>query len=1350
MFSLASSFASDYIDVIETQNLFSVQIRNIKDEYGNLESASSNYYDRAIAFQDELNKKIYTNRAEMMKYQAMYYSMFDSQNISADDSYFLSENLTKAGLDIASLFNLDVSTAMEKIKSGISGQVEPLRAIGIDISESSLETVLNDLGIDRSVQELSYAEKELARYIAIVNQAGEAQGDFARTFNQPANQIKMLKNQLAELRQVIGSFIMNAFGGIIKYALATVIAIKNVLNAIGELFGWELSSDIGDTNLSDSIGADDLSDDLGTATSKAKELKKQLMGFDEINNITPNTGSSNNSNGESSVGGIDSALLDGLKEWDMQLESINDEVTELAEKIENKLMKAVDFVREHWDTILEVVKAIGVALLSWKIAKGVTDFLENLGLMKQGNSFGYAFDIMLITTGIYLMYQGIKKLLSGKVSSESIIETIAGFGMISSGIADFLRRGKFVKNFKEGITYGFPIALSIASFMIAYNGIKKIISGNAEFIDWVQAIVGTGVGIVSSGITIFRVIKKLKNSDFIVKYGNSLTYAFGIAALLSSLAFSYNGIKKIVSGDADFIDVLSSIAGSVGTGLSIFSLLKKAKIGGSLGTIGTATLSIGLMVLFDSITYNYESAKQTAAQNGYVELDDVVNGSTLGGVAGGATVGATIGSIIPGLGTLVGGVAGGIAGGLTSVISAAVGAKQGLQEYAETYASTAALVEKSLNKITTARDNAREGLNAAREAYEQNIDSIKSNMETSLLELDVNQELADSLSQLLDSNGKVKKGYEDRVDYVLGELNNALGTELTRNGDLIYNNGEVVRSYSELQGEINNTIEARKKEIEQEAYLELYKEAMKEKISAQQELTRNYEKAQEAYQNYMEAEKNGNHELAEQYKAEWYDYNQAVLECSEEVQNSTDEMASYSIGAFGEISASAIENGEITRSALLNAVADTPEEWEKAYSQMEGSTKNCMLGMSTSINNFNTKMKSKWQEIATSPEAFIEALNETDEETKNLIATTIYNVENLTPNMVQAWANMAEQDTTRYNELLSVLPEDTQVLLDDLTTLVNEFTPESIQNWADLAQGNVDEYNRRTASLSSDTKKELDEIVKELNAGSINTQEASRRMSEKILEGYKTGNGVTSFKSTTSTSIDATTAMLNSNTSMVNAANNLGTNTKNGFLLSLGDGSFSASNFIAGFTNTFNRLKNNVFSIVQNAGSSIVRFFNKGLDEHSPSKATALSAKNFILGFENMLDEMVPTTVQDVAEYAQDITNTFDNNMRINDILSDGIKVDENAFKADINKMLNYEDINGQIQTKIDLTMNGNISEQIAEASYNAFVMAMREEGINVNIEAKTEEGTIVRKVSDGVEDYVRRTGKMPFPVVIG
>ena len=200
----------------------------------------------------------------------------------------------------------------------------------------------------------------------------------------------------------------------------------------------------------------------------------------------------------------------------------------------------------------------------------------------------------------------------------------------------------------------------------------------------------------------------------------------------------------------------------------------------------------------------------------------------------------------------------------------------------------------------------------------------------------------------------------------------------------------------------------------------------------------------------------------------------------------------------------------------------------------------------------------------------------------------------------------------------------------------------------------------------------------------------------------------------------------------------------------MGDGSTSATNFMAGFSGTLDRLKNSITTSVQRLGSSIVSFFNKGLDEHSPSKATALSAKNFVLGFENMLDNVMPDTLNNVAGYAKDITDNFDKNIKVADVLSEGIKVDENAFKADINSMLDYGDINGQIQTQIDVSMNSNVSEEIAEASYKAFVRAMQDEGINVNIEAKTEEGIIMRKVLDGVEDHVRRTGKMPFPVVIG
>ena len=1327
--SLASDLASEYIDTIETQNLFATQIKNVTDEYGNLLTASSNYYDRAIAFQDELNKKIYTNRSEMMKYQAMYYSMFDSQKIGAEDSYFLSENLTKAGIDIASLFNLGIDEAMDKLKSGISGQVEPLRAIGIDISESSLQTVLDSLGIDRTVQELSYAEKEIARYIAIVNQAGEAQGDFARTFNQPANQIKMLKNQFTELKQVIGNFIMNAFGGIIKYALATVIAIKNVLNAIGELFGWELNTGT-DTDLSTSTGIGDLNDNLGSSIENAKELKKQLMGFDEINNIAPPTDSSG-SGGSGSVNGIDSALLDGLKDWDMQLESINDEVTALADKIENKLMKVVDFVKEHWEAILEVVKAIGVALASWKIAKTVTDLLENLGAIKKGNSFGYAFDFMLAITGIYLLYQGLKKLISGEVSFESIIETLAGMGMLTAGISDFLRRkGGYTMSLKQGLQYGFGITLLITGIMAIYKSTKEYLSGNIELPELLAVLVGGGA---ATGLGVFTLLRRaVKDGKTNIPLSNSIGISFGVGLGISSISLMYASMKKIIDGDGDFLENLASLVGSVATtGISVASVLKALGTSGKKLALGTLTMTAGITLAITSFTTITEGDSPEDSISGILE-----------GALAGASIGSNFG--LPGI--IIGGLAG---GGIASAIDAVKGLGESLGIYKENVID-ASEVTGNFKDIL---DEEIVSINRAKESYNEKIQSINDSKNATLEEIEETEALASSLKYLVDSNGKVKEGYEDRVDYVLGELNNALGTELSRNGDLIYNNGEVVTSYSDLQDSINDTIEARKKEAEQEAKVELYKEAVKYKIQAQKELTDALKEQEDAQKALQDADAQGMNKFSESYIELEGNLSKASMKVSELKDNysqACEDTSYYTAQMVDNVSADMIETGEITSETLQSLVTDSYEKWESSYSQMEGSSKNHMLGMSTNTENFNTEMKNKWQEIATSPDKFVEALSKTDEDTKDLVASTIYSVESLTPDMVSAWASMAEQDSTKYNELLSVLPEDTQTLLDDLTTLVNEFTPDSMEDWANLAETNVEAYNEKTSMLSDDTKDELDEILTELGKGSISTQEASARMSEKILEEYKSSDGVGGLGSATSDAIDDANTALGDDYTVTQTADDLGSSIKEWFGIGLGDGSTSATNFMTGFSNTLSRLKNGITLSAQKIGSSIVSFFNKGLGNHSPSKFTALSAKNFVLGFENKLDDVIPDTLNDVAGYAQDITDSFSDNIRVADVLNQGIKVDENAFKADINSMLDYGDINGQIQTQVDVSMNSNVSEEIAEASYNAFVRAMQDEGINVNIEARTDEGTVLKKVSNGVEDYVRRTGKMPFPVVIG
>ena len=485
--SVVKDVASANIDMIETANLFEVQLGKVTDEYGNLNEAQSTYYTKAMAFQDEMNEMLGTNKAELEKYQAMYFGMLNSQlgAKNKDVSYMMSESLTKAGYDIASLYNLDVETAMNKLKSGLAGQIESLRQIGIDVSEASLSRVLDQVGIERSVQQLSYAEKEVARYIAICQQAGVAQGDFARTFEQPANQVRVFKNQLIELKQVIGAFIMSAFGQILPIVNGIIMAIKEVLKALASLFGFNLNlGSSGGSTLSSGIGsvadsAGTAGKNLGKATKQAKEFKKQLMGFDEINNIEPPTESTSGGGGSSGGGGgiggsVDPALLNALKEWDNMMDKISGKAQEIRDKILDWL-GVTDGTFANLKRIWEVVQSIGAGFLGWKISKGILDFLQNLGLLKNVNAFQMAFGIGLTISGIWAQYKGTKRLLNGDINLFSILETVLGTAGGTFGIANILRsinKGKMF-TWGESLKIGFGVMLAIQGVQVLLDGVKK-------------------------------------------------------------------------------------------------------------------------------------------------------------------------------------------------------------------------------------------------------------------------------------------------------------------------------------------------------------------------------------------------------------------------------------------------------------------------------------------------------------------------------------------------------------------------------------------------------------------------------------------------------------------------------------------------------------------------------------------------------------------------------------------------------------------------------------------------------------------------------------------------------------
>lgn len=358
--------AEKSIDYIETLNLFEVSMGKTLNQLGELDNISSKYYTRALRFQNQLNEAFGTNIEETMRYQALYNQMAESMGIGDDASYVISENLTKLGIDLASLFNKSEADTMEALRAGVlAGQTKPLRNYGLDVTQQTLAPLASELGINKSVKQLSQAEKMILRYIAVLRQASSAHGDFAKTIESPSNQLKVFKQQLAELKTAIGNLFQGMLGNILPVINGILMAIKEVIKAIATLFGFEVTS--ANTNLANKTGIEDLETGLSGAVGSAKELRAQLFGFDEINNITTNTGSGGAGGGVSSTG-IDNKLLSAMKDYNNLMGDVKMKATDIRDKIMDwlgftKLINPLTgetswSLREGWTNIEKIWTAI--------------------------------------------------------------------------------------------------------------------------------------------------------------------------------------------------------------------------------------------------------------------------------------------------------------------------------------------------------------------------------------------------------------------------------------------------------------------------------------------------------------------------------------------------------------------------------------------------------------------------------------------------------------------------------------------------------------------------------------------------------------------------------------------------------------------------------------------------------------------------------------------------------------------------------------------------------------------------------------------------------------------------------
>lgn len=629
-------------DLVEVQNV-------VNTVFGDMTAKVEQYADRSIEQfgMSELAFKQYASR-----FQAMGSAMgIDSGLIGQANSFLnkstngyvalsdsmadVSLTLTQLTADMASFYNVEQSAVAEDLAAIFTGETRPLRTYGLDLTQATLSEWAMKQGLDANIQSMSQAEKTMLRYQYVLANTAAAQGDFARTANTWANQVRILQEQLKKWASVIGTGFIAAFKPFLQ-TLNTVMArvidfSENVLNALGNIFGWkfeisgggitdDLADSMGDTAIDtgDAAGsAGDLSDNLGDAAANAKKLYSTVLGIDELNINNPNTGSTgsgsggNGGSGGSGSGGAEtgSGLTTTISRNDAILkayESSIDSLYELGEYIGNTLTKTLNDI--NWDSVYQGARDFG---------KGLADFLNGLISPDLFGAVGRTIAGAL-NTAIY--------------AALSFGETFdfTDFGLsIATGINEFFRTFDFKALAKTLNTWVNGIEKTIIT-AISHINWGRILSSIVDFASALELDTAVLVGWyaipkIFKAITSSKIIKGLQNIVNIFKSNGGL--AGGITAIRNSLTKLQKGVLTTVtvflefslvkdafydlaSGTENVIGAIAQIGLSAGTSAALMYTAYGPMGIAVAGITALAGAVAGLMTAFDEQERKLAEQKQ--------------------------------------------------------------------------------------------------------------------------------------------------------------------------------------------------------------------------------------------------------------------------------------------------------------------------------------------------------------------------------------------------------------------------------------------------------------------------------------------------------------------------------------------------------------------------------------------------------------------------------------------------------------------------------------------------------------------------------------------------------------------
>ena len=362
------------MDAIESDSLF--------------ETSLGNSADAVRSWSEEVAGVLGLSDVAMRKNTGVIYNMTSSMGVAEENALKMSKGISLLSEDMASFYNLDSAEAFNKLRAGLTGETEPLKALGILVDENTVKQVAYSEGIAENGAELTQQQKVLARYVAILKQTGNAQGDLARTINSPSNQLRILKQQVQNLGIAFSNFLMPIVSAVLPYLTAFTKIVTQALTSLAKFLG--LSGDNGASDetkkVADNVGG--LGGDLDDANKNAKKLKSTLAGFDEMNVLQDNSSGS-----ADSVGGGATSMDIGfnLDEYDAHLDWVNSRTEEIAEKIKTAFAGVGEFLKTVWSSepvqsFVGAVQTYGEFLWNYWSTLGL-NLAENIG-MTWGNIKG--------------------------------------------------------------------------------------------------------------------------------------------------------------------------------------------------------------------------------------------------------------------------------------------------------------------------------------------------------------------------------------------------------------------------------------------------------------------------------------------------------------------------------------------------------------------------------------------------------------------------------------------------------------------------------------------------------------------------------------------------------------------------------------------------------------------------------------------------------------------------------------------------------------------------------------------------------------------------------------------------